>query len=829
MAEELSNKRRRPSGTEGEVQSASGPKRPAIRKRAPLACEECRMRKRRCDGAVPICGGCTKRMTSCVYLAELQERAWQQDTIQSLRNRLRELEQAEEQASNVGVDWGSVNDTDANGNNEGPNHVAAADMVELGSPVHVPGSPTNDSSSSRGQPRVPGPVAEFCAPPITTSAQGGLPRAKPSIAAPMYRTPPPPLPPRLEPTSVERLMRPIDQALSETPSSHAAPAGCMGDNLGLGPAPPQRWSLPLRCDADELVCIYFARVHRMYPILHQPTFLQQYKSLWEPATLHSRQLQVTLDKTFPAVANAVFALASLFAVGIPEQNSARASTYFNTAQQINLLDIIDEDVGIELVQLLLLMGFYLQSTERYSKCWNITGLAVRMAQNMGLQLSVQEARRRGLLRSWPSQLHTEMRIRVWYGCVLLDREISMSFGRPLMITTTGGEQLRLPEAIDDEHLCEEAGVKRNRQPVNCPSMLEGYVQTIKLYGILGKVLDREECDDASHSTSVDTQSLLDLDTMIMEWRDSLPTHLQYDCSSSNQAEEDGKLSHPLSPENIPPTDFSAQARRLHARFLHVRVLILRPALEHLFRKHRHAQLSQQPHTNPMVARVQDLMLSDIAAQCVLSADSLVKALDVHIRSRRLIAWWYNVSCNTLLMGRLCSFAHNVVRPDSVTASWELCLASLSRYKTLSTVASKSYHLLQESARRLLASQVQRGPASPPEGSGQQPRANDSGGNSSSHVANVTTALDAGNNGLGVGMEVTQAGTTTTCQAQHQLGADLVPSPTFALEATGLDSSSGMDVMWASTTSPDPSYWPFMPFLSQLESLPNDLCFQNFKD
>ncbi len=50
-----------------------------MRKRAPLACEECRTRKRRCDGAVPICGGCTKRMSCCVYLAELQEKAWQHE------------------------------------------------------------------------------------------------------------------------------------------------------------------------------------------------------------------------------------------------------------------------------------------------------------------------------------------------------------------------------------------------------------------------------------------------------------------------------------------------------------------------------------------------------------------------------------------------------------------------------------------------------------------------------------------------------------------------------------------------------------------------------
>jgi hypothetical protein len=141
--------------------------------------------------------------------------------------------------------------------------------------------------------------------------------------------------------------------------------------------------------------------------------------------------------------------------------------------------------------------------------------------------------------------------------------------------------------------------------------------------------------------------LLDLDTMIMDWRDSLPAHLRYDPSSAENGGQDGA--------HIPPEgstsarDFSAQARRLHARFLHVRILILRPALEQLFQEQRHAQSNGAAQTRPSprgarVARVQDLILSEIAAQCVLSADSLARCLDMHIRAQNLVAWWYNISC-----------------------------------------------------------------------------------------------------------------------------------------------------------------------------------------
>ena len=223
-------------------------------------------------------------------------------------------------------------------------------------------------------------------------------------------------------------------------------------------------------------------------------------------------------------------MASLFGPHDAEKNSARATTFFNQTQKLDLLDIIDEEVGIELVQLLLLMGFYLQSTEKFSKCWNITGLAIRMAQNMGLQLSVQDAKTRGLLTSQPTQLECEMRLRVWYGCVLLDREISMSFGRPLMITNASNDKLQLPHAIDDEYLSDKPGAERGTQPPGQQSMLESYIQTIKLYDILGQVLDREEWRDGSafarvapadlgsvpDNVAANTQSMLDLDTLIME-------------------------------------------------------------------------------------------------------------------------------------------------------------------------------------------------------------------------------------------------------------------------------------------------------------------------
>lgn len=47
------------------------------RRRTPLACDECRDRKRKCDGVKPVCGACRRRsITACVWNEERVSKMW---------------------------------------------------------------------------------------------------------------------------------------------------------------------------------------------------------------------------------------------------------------------------------------------------------------------------------------------------------------------------------------------------------------------------------------------------------------------------------------------------------------------------------------------------------------------------------------------------------------------------------------------------------------------------------------------------------------------------------------------------------------------------------
>lgn len=353
--------------------------------------------------------------------------------IQSLRSRLEELEKGDDSPSAPEVSiprdrpFNREFDRPSNPAGDGPQHDRPITGDTEVPPLSQPTSPAADLAASTHHP-APAAVGRGYA-NVATS------KSVPDSYEPKG----------LEPCSVERLMRPIDRAIdmrkchdiavTTTPTrpgdentSRDPPVAvtiCSCDQL-LGST---RWRLPLRQHAEELVTLYFTRVQRMYPILHERTFRRQYECLWQsvsgskPGTAGCSGLcrHKNQGKIFPATVYTVLSLASLFESRNPETNIRQGEDYFRLAQEIDLLDILNCEVRIELVQLGLLMGFYLLSTERFSKCWNITGLTIRMAQNMGLQLDLNEARRKGLFAPNSTQVDCEMRSRVWYGCVLLDR------------------------------------------------------------------------------------------------------------------------------------------------------------------------------------------------------------------------------------------------------------------------------------------------------------------------------------------------------------------------------------------------------------------------
>jgi hypothetical protein len=160
--------------------------------------------------------------------------------------------------------------------------------------------------------------------------------------------------------------------------------------------------LPPRRTADHLVDLYFRYVHTLYPWLHEPSFRTQYEHLWQGQKEDD-------DPLFYCILNLVLALGCQFST-LFESSIHSGDTFFNRAK--TLLGFSIFDVGtLQVVQALLLMGSYLQSTNRPNRCWNVLGMGIRVAQGLGLHIE----------RKMGDLVERETRRRAWWGCVLMDR------------------------------------------------------------------------------------------------------------------------------------------------------------------------------------------------------------------------------------------------------------------------------------------------------------------------------------------------------------------------------------------------------------------------
>lgn len=216
-----------------------------------------------------------------------------------------------------------------------------------------------------------------------------------------------------EPERGRSTINPVPSATFGTPSIPMPPVA--DNSLSV-----KAYDLPPRQLADYLLNFYFDKIHSLYPYVHKPNFLRAYRRLWTPDTETDTETissglglgdAYVPPALFHCALNIIFALGCHFSKLDHTARQATAEEFFQRSQR--LLNVMSLDKGdLALVQTLLLTSQYLQGGESPSRCWNIIGLACRIAQSLGMH-SLKADRPRT-----PAQI--QMRRRVWHGCVMLD-------------------------------------------------------------------------------------------------------------------------------------------------------------------------------------------------------------------------------------------------------------------------------------------------------------------------------------------------------------------------------------------------------------------------
>ncbi|CAA7269319.1 unnamed protein product [Cyclocybe aegerita] len=285
-----------------------------------------------------------------------------------------------------------------------------------------------------------------------------------------------------------------------------------------------------RCDftfpesdlAKDLLGLYSKHVNLHFPLLHRPSFERSLRD-----NLHHS------NDRFGAVYLLVCSVGALFSNdprvlfdGSDSYHSA-GWKWFNQvetgrATYLSLASVYD-------LQLHCLAVLFLQSSSSPQSIWTMVGVSLRSAQDIGVHRQ----------RSRTPSAEDELWKRVFWVLIFIDRFVSTCVGRPCAIQDEELD-LDLPIDCDDEYWEHADPEKRFRQPPDKPSTMSGFIHLLKLMYILNCCIRGlyapPKGDVWYHPLTVQEwkpRVLVELDSSLNKWLDSVPEHLRWDPNRAN--------------------------------------------------------------------------------------------------------------------------------------------------------------------------------------------------------------------------------------------------------------------------------------------------------
>ncbi|KAF9396315.1 hypothetical protein CPC16_003283 [Podila verticillata] len=374
---------------------------PVKRKRLTQACDPCRKKKIKCDGNKPSCANCAKLDVNCTYLPSMKKRGPRQGYIELLEKRLDKMEQLLQHGPSA-VD---------------PEFLESRNL--LGSRYrrgNQSTSPTGDENDKDQTRHKADPDTRYFG---TTSGYSS-----------QYTT---------------EYDRQNDPSKNQVGPKYSSQATLPGKDRPRNPLYGIKDEIPRKDVLDHLIELYFDSLYFQMPIIHPGTFMRQYKE----------------GKVSPNLLNALCAAVARFSnhPDVVTTPTFLAGEPFATNLRGMLVDSIDVPT-VSNVQALLFLSMYEYGAARGPRAWMFGGMAVRQAQELGLNRE-DSSPVFYLKGDWVMR---ETRRRTFWACFIMDVLAASSSGRPRMMDERDCEVL-LPsedhdwyderpvvtEMLDDEH------------------------------------------------------------------------------------------------------------------------------------------------------------------------------------------------------------------------------------------------------------------------------------------------------------------------------------------------------------------------------------------
>jgi proline utilization trans-activator len=353
--------------------------------------------------------------------------------------------------------------------------------------------------------------------------------------------------------------------------------------------------LPPKSELEELVELFFTRVHPNLVLFHRPSF------------------QAALEKSLSAVNDDcgcvdvgwVSCICLVVAFGWEWrisglENKESLETLRITQQKQRLLQLAFSNVSqlilsatLQSVQALTLLSMYLNCSNERNASWVMMGCALRMGIGLGLHREEHLVLNENLRLS---PIDRQLRKRVWWSLYIFEQYCSGLSGRP--------------SALREEEIAADLP--------NESSLDEGYHRPpgllrhdVCLARIIGKVNvsqnNQRLSQDARMQVPKDTTLIQQLLNELNSWRDNLPSYLSFDG---------------ISQAHIYPSHFR-QILCLHLRYQHARLTLTRPC--HL-KKLQQLLSSQEGDTERGIIEPSISYLSDVCVDAALESWKIVNSL-----------------------------------------------------------------------------------------------------------------------------------------------------------------------------------------------------------
>ncbi|CAM1503364.1 Fc.00g081400.m01.CDS01 [Cosmosporella sp. VM-42] len=548
------------------------------RLRTALACNSCRTRKTKCNGARPVCDVCEGLGFECLYTisahgpAAAAVRAQMERSMQT-EQRLTALEDLLRQAiatRAIGNDnnedspptdqqfraaaWTppsrhsqNVADLGSPGDIDNEDVVAVTPEIEHGSEDTVDGMGIVTFSDEKRS-GLFGPTSNSALLQLITAALKQRAQAAPaSESCPAYGY-----------TSTPSVSRPTSPPLQsyQQGSKDGNPSALKVNSF----------ILPVEPTMSRLINHFFKEIGLMFPYINEESVIKELSRLKSNGLYEVRRSWLCLVNTILAFSAYMCHGAEHQAQEGTEQNNSNDETKDSDiylARALSLLpNMVFQSANLEILQSLLVLTQYMQGTKFSSSTWSFQRLSVQAAIQIGAHIPAPEKY---------SPLEQEIRNRCWHMCFILDRTCSMTFGRPPSII---GDNAQVPLPKEHEFSAFADGPTAIEISQSPSLTVTAYTQSIKLYRILGQIIDKVYQGNyrSAHENSYDAvlSNVIAQETHLGKWKAQLPRPLYI-------VSRDELAAHAV----VPELSFSLSLM-LTLRYLNARILLHRGIVESSF-------------------------------------------------------------------------------------------------------------------------------------------------------------------------------------------------------------------------------------------------------